>query len=138
MEETHVSRSTQIGWGILILTLGFFGGYEVASQKAVAEVRAGQPESVDFTPLWRAWAVIDEKFVPASVSTSTPVATTTEQINRERVWGMISGLAGSLKDPYTFFLPTDESQQFTEDMSGRFEGVGMEIAVRDQVLTVVT
>ena len=82
--------------------------------------------------------MIDEKFVPAAVATSTQVATSTEEVNQERVWGMIQGLAQSLGDPYTFFLPPKENEIFSEDISGEFTGVGMEIAVRDQVLTVVS
>jgi carboxyl-terminal processing protease len=96
------------------------------------------PQDVDFSPVWKAWGVINDKFVPAAVATSTKVATSTEEMNQEKVWGMIEGLAASLNDPYTFFLPPPENQQFTDDMSGAFEGVGMEIAVRDQVLTVVS
>ncbi|HEY4526350.1 MAG TPA: S41 family peptidase, partial [Candidatus Paceibacterota bacterium] len=57
---------------------------------------------------------------------------------QDRVWGMISGMADSLHDPYTFFLPPVENKQFGDDMSGQFEGVGMEIAVKSGVLIVVT
>jgi carboxyl-terminal processing protease len=121
-------------FGALALGIGFFAGLDVAHSRADT-VAAGAPEGVDFTPVWKAWQVIDEKFVPVAVSTST--ASTTTDSDQERVWGMIQGLAGSLGDPYTFFLPPSETQQFNDDMSGRFEGVGMEIAVRDQVLMVV-
>ena len=96
------------------------------------------PANVDFSPVWKAWHTIDEKFVPAAVSSTTPIATTTAQAEQDRVWGMISGLAASLNDPYTYFLPPVENKQFGDDMSGQFEGVGMEIAVKSEVLTVVT
>lgn len=98
----------------------------------------GMPEGVDLSPVWRAWAVIDERFVPASVSTSTQTATTTEEKNLLRVYGMIDGLARSLGDPYTFFLPPAENKSFNEDISGVFQGVGMEIARRDDIITVVS
>ena len=88
--------------------------------------------------MWKAWRTIDEKFVPAAVATSTRLATSTDEANRTRVWGMIQGLAESLGDPYTFFLPPKENEIFAEDISGEFSGVGMEIAVRDQVITVVS
>ena len=126
---------------VLLALLAFGGGYIAGGMRGVnAQVLSGAqpPEGVDFTPVWKAWSIIDEKFVPAAVATSTPVATSTEAINQERVWGMIGGLAASLNDPYTFFLPPVENEQFASDMSGSFEGVGMEIAVRDQVLTVVS
>lgn len=138
-EKRTISYTTAAPIAALILVLGFMGGANFgASPVASLTNNSNMPEDVDFAPVWRAWSVIDDKFVPASVATSTVVASTTADINRERVWGMIQGLAGSLNDPYTFFLPPAENEQFGEDMSGKFEGVGMEIAVRDQVLTVVT
>jgi len=131
-----------VAGGALVAVIAFAGGYFYAgtAQGSQAPTFAGsaQPSNVDFSPVWKAWRVIDEKFVPAAVATSTPVATSTAERDQERVWGMIEGLAASLNDPYTFFLPPSENQQFSADMSGSFEGVGMEIAVRDQVLTVVS
>lgn len=136
------SFRTLVAGGIILVALGFALGFVIASRGvSIAAVLGGkgvQPEGVDFSPVWEAWHVIDEKFVPASVSTSTPLATSTEEMGRKRVWGMIQGLAESLGDPYTLFLPPTENEQFTEDMSGSFEGIGMEVAVRDKVLTVVS
>ncbi|HEY4521049.1 MAG TPA: S41 family peptidase [Candidatus Paceibacterota bacterium] len=119
---------------------GFLGGYFVAVEQAQRGVgpAAQPPEGVDMTPVWKAWQALNEKFVPASVSTSTPMATTTAELNQEKVWGMIGGLAASLNDPYTFFMPPSESEQFATEMQGSFEGVGMEIDVKDGILTVVS
>ena len=133
---------TMIIAGIVLVVSGFFVGFFAAGQSAPVMRIIGQgdqqPEGVDLSPVWKAWHEIDDKFVPAAVATSTKVATSTEVIGQERVWGMISGLAASLNDPYSYFLPPVESEQFSSEMSGSFEGVGMEIAVRDQVLTVVS
>src|SRR3989338_1687254 len=119
---------------------GFLGGCFVAVEQAQRGVgpAAQPPEGVDMTPVWKAWQALNEKFVPASVSTSTPMATTTAELNQEKVWGMIGGLAASLNDPYTFFMPPSESEQFATEMQGSFEGVGMEIDVKDGILTVVS
>lgn len=127
----------------------FLGGFalggnarvQAALPAAVAQaIGAEQPPSgVDFSAVWKAWRVMDEKFVPASVhknasSTEPEIVGTPEE---RRVYGMISGLASSLGDPYTFFLPPVEQKQFQEDLSGEFSGVGMEIAVKNEILTVV-
>jgi len=88
-----------------------------------------QPIGVDFSPVWKAWNTINSKFVPASTSTETADA--------DKVWGMISGLARSLEDPYTIFLPPADSEIFEDDISGNFEGVGMEIGIRNNILTVI-
>lgn len=131
-----------IGALIAALVIGFGTGFyterELVSRGIGGAIVSDAPEGVDFSPVWKAWRIIDEKFVPAAVSSTTPIATTTKDKNDERVWGMIAGLAGSLEDPYTFFLPPQENEQFAQDMSGAFEGVGMEIAVKDEVLTVVS
>jgi carboxyl-terminal processing protease len=133
-----ISLPSALGISVLVLIVGIIIGFEMSAFRGGESIaRANQPD-VDMTPVWKVWEIIDEKFVPAAVASTTKVATTTDEINQERVWGMISGLAGSLGDPYTFFLPPVEAQQFAADMSGLFEGVGMEIAVKDQVLTVVT
>ena len=88
-----------------------------------------KPEGVDFSPVWKAWNAINSKFVPVSTSTKT--------VDADKVWGMISGLAGSLEDPYTIFLPPADTKIFESDISGNFEGVGMEIGMRNNILTVI-
>ncbi|NQV92963.1 S41 family peptidase [Candidatus Kaiserbacteria bacterium] len=89
-----------------------------------------KPENIDFSPVWKAWNVLNEKYVSAT--------TTNEATNEDRVWGMIQGLTNSLGDPYTVFFPPADAEIFEADISGNFEGVGMEIAIRDNVLTVVS
>lgn len=141
-DKRSVSLRTAAVGAVLLAALAFGSGLYTGGGMRGADARVASgsqpPAGVDFSPVWRAWGIIDEKFVPAAVATSSPVATSTEAQNQERVWGMIGGLAASLNDPYTFFLPPAENEQFASDMSGSFEGVGMEIAVRDQVLTVVS
>jgi carboxyl-terminal processing protease len=97
----------------------------VESPDAPADVR------VDFSPFWKAWRILDERFVSSS-TTTTHTAT-----NQERVWGAISGMVDALDDPYTIFLPPEESKIFEGDINGNFEGVGMEIGMSDGILTVI-
>jgi carboxyl-terminal processing protease len=132
------------GLATLILLVGFGGGFlteRYLVSQGVSNAIVGTvppPRDVDLSPVWKAWEIIDQKFVPAAVSSTTPVASTTAEENTDRVWGMIQGLASSLDDPYTFFLPPQENTDFTQDMSGSFEGIGMEIEVKSDILTVVS
>jgi carboxyl-terminal processing protease len=96
--------------------------------EGLANKTADMPEGVDFSPFWKTWNTLDEKFV------STGSTTTTVQ---ERVWGAIGGLVDSLGDPYTTFFSPEESASFAEEISGNFAGVGMEIGERDGALTVI-
>ncbi len=135
------SLSTVAGFVTFALVIGGIIGFGL-TRYGVAHgliTDSEQPESVDFSAVWRAWRIIDEKFVPAAVASSTPyTATSTEAAAHKRVYGMISGLVDSLDDPYSFFLPPAEKQEFTDSMSGLFQGVGMEVDVKDGILTVVS
>lgn len=137
-----IRLSSVVVTGVVLVGIAFVGGFFAGNSQLVGvnTFASGSepPLNVDFSAVWKAWSVMDEKFVPASVSTSTPIATSTEEQNQKRIWGMIGGLAASLDDPYTFFLPPVENEEFVAEMSGSFEGIGMEIAVRDLVLTVVS
>ncbi|MDB5238435.1 MAG: ctpA [Candidatus Kaiserbacteria bacterium] len=131
------TTAASIGGAVLIL-ISFAGGLELGTHRAVAASASGAPAGVDFSPVWKSWDLLNKNFVPAAVATSSPIATTTAALNQQKVYGMITGLAASLNDPYTFFFPPTENKQFSSDMSGVFEGVGMEIDVKDQTLVVVT
>ncbi len=90
----------------------------------------GEIENLDFSPFWKAWNVINEKYVPAS--------TTVDAVgDKEKLYGAIQGLAGSLKDPYTVFFPPVEAELFESDIRGNFEGVGMEVLAQDGAITVI-
>ncbi|MFQ5661706.1 MAG: S41 family peptidase [Candidatus Paceibacteria bacterium] len=111
---------------------GLFVGRDVDGGSSVSSTFSNgtlQPAVIDFSPLWKAWNAINEKFVPAT--TTDPVT------DEDKLYGTIQGLAGSLNDPYTVFLPPEDSEIFEDDISGNFEGVGMEIGIRDNILTVI-
>lgn len=83
--------------------------------------------AVDFEAFWKAWNVINDRFVATATTTS----------DQEKVYGAIAGLAASLHDPYTVFFPPVEKKEFEEQVSGQFEGVGMEVGMKDGIVTVV-
>ena len=126
----------------LMLAAGFGGGLLISAHAADMTVNLSGPDSepsnVDFSPVWKAWNVLNQNFVPDAVSTSTPLASTTQGVYSTEVWGMISGMAASLNDPYTFFLPPQQNTDFSSSMSGSFAGVGMQIDVKNDVITVVS
>ena len=135
MKEKLQTHSTVISIFVVLLLVTFSIGYKTAaysiSQEAlVAGVEhKDSPTNVDFDAFWKAWNVINEKYVPTTSST-TPT-------DQEKVYGAIQGLAASTGDPYTVFFPPVESKSFGEQISGSFEGVGMEVDVKEGVLTVI-
>lgn len=125
---------------IFLVVGSFFLGYKqgVADQDPMAQVigvtgtAEGMPAEVDFAPFWKTWLLLEEKFVE-------PVSTTTVSAgNQEKVYGAISGLVNSLDDPYTVFFPPVEKENFESSISGNFSGVGMEVGIRDNGITVIS
>lgn len=140
--EPQESKSTQpllgIGLAVLLATATFFSGLHFGASADTnleanifsfwnKETRAD--DSVDLTEFWRVWNLLDEKFVTSS--------TTTALTAEEKIHGAISGLVKSYDDPYTMYLPPEEASMFEEDISGNFSGVGMEVGVRDNMVTVI-
>ncbi|MDI6892207.1 MAG: S41 family peptidase [Actinomycetota bacterium] len=57
---------------------------------------------------------------------------------KKLVIGAIKGLLGALGDPYTRYLDPSDLQMLEEGTRGRFYGVGIEIGLKDDQLTVIS
>jgi carboxyl-terminal processing protease len=55
-----------------------------------------------------------------------------------RVYGAIQGLVNSYGDSYTVYLPPEDAETFGEDISGNFSGVGMEVGMRNGLITIIS
>ena len=118
----------------LILVGVFVGGLYIGyshspSQYGVPGIaNAGTPAGVnaDFAPFWQVWSTIDQKF-PDAKSVSS----------QDRVYGAIKGLVASLGDPYSVYFPPQDSKDFQDTINGSFDGVGMEVGIKESVLTVI-
>jgi len=123
----------------LVAVLSFAGGASVAGKGSnIFEhvplignaLNATPDESVSLVDFWKAWNVLNTQFVQTHASTTRPGV-------QERVWGAIRGMTATFGDPYTVFLPPADSKIFLDDIAGNFEGVGMEIGIQEDVLTVI-
>ncbi|MCF7830415.1 S41 family peptidase [Candidatus Gracilibacteria bacterium] len=86
-----------------------------------------KPKNVDLDIFWETWNSMEENFLH------------NEKLNvREQIYGATKGLISSLKDPYTVFMTPEDTQKFEESISGEFEGIGAEIAIRNEQLVVVS
>ena len=134
-------RLVDIRRAILILALVIFAtgvGYyfgqhqlEISSGKIIPKVtieRKVPPgkEDVDFSLFWETWNRLEASYLDKSALDRTKM-----------VYGAISGMVSSLGDPYTVFLPPQEQKQSREDLSGKFEGVGIQLGYKDSKLAVI-
>ena len=127
----------------LILAAGaFFSGFQanqlIAEDQPASifslftskETAANSKEDIDLEQFWSVWELLDEKFTSAS---------STENLSdEERINGAIQGMVDSYNDPYTVFLPPAQNADFTEDISGNFSGIGMEVGIKDKMITVIS
>lgn len=115
----------------------FFSGLQVGSlseggnEASLASLfsRAEATDDVDLSLFFQVWETLDGRFVSST--------TTDPQTDEERVWGAIQGLVESYGDPYTVFMPPEEAELFESDIAGEFGGIGMEVGMRDDVVTVI-
>lgn len=106
---------------LIIFGIGFWVG------KLETTCRVCAPEEVNLSLFWEAWNKLFEKYVE-------PKKLDTEKM----IYGAISGMVDSLDDPYTIFLPPQETQKFLEEVSGQFQGIGIEIGVKKGQLQVIS
>ncbi len=119
---------------VLALILVFYGGWQVGNSGKEVKVgnftileshRENAPKSADWNILWRAIDLINEKYVnrPADL--------------KKILEGAVQGAVASLGDPYSVFLPPQEAEDFANELQGNLEGIGAEISIKHQQLTVV-
>ncbi|MDE1874707.1 MAG: S41 family peptidase [Patescibacteria group bacterium] len=132
----HTNPSKRVSFSILAVVaiiLAFAFGWHEGQISVPAENLAtaivnkdeAKPASVDFSLFWKAWNIIQEKYVGTSTS------------DQDKVYGAIQGMVSSLGDPYTVFFPPTESKIFASEIAGNFDGVGMEVGIQNGKLVVV-
>ncbi len=60
-----------------------------------------------------------------------------ETKSKDLIYGAIKGMLETL-DPHSGFMPPDMYKEMQDETKGRFEGLGIEITVKDGILTVVS
>lgn len=124
---------------ILIVILAFLLGWQfghrdvqfkLLNYKPTLSIIDKEPPkniNVDFKLFWDTWDLVSRTYLNKKAIDPNKL-----------FYGAISGMVASLGDPYTVFLPP-EQQKFTKDeLSGSFEGVGIELGFdKDKRLAVV-
>jgi carboxyl-terminal processing protease len=89
-------------------------------------MQAGGDSSINFSLFWDVWDLLKEKYVDSG------------KLEAQKLfYGAIKGMLAATGDPYTTFFDPEETKAFGEDISGSFEGIGAELGVKNEVLTVI-
>ena len=108
---------------VLLIGVAFGGGFWFGQEQC----EVCPPSEVDMSLFWEAWNTLHEKHVDAD-----------QLKEQDLIYGAISGMTESLDDPYTTFMEPSDAKRFRENVSGDFEGVGMEIGLREGQLQVIS
>lgn len=100
-------------------------GGEVDISKLINLYSKTRSPEVSFDQFWDVWDKVKQRYVDQPVS------------DVDLFYGSIAGMVASLGDPHSVYFPPKESKEFSKDLTGEFEGIGAEIGMRDNQLTIV-
>ncbi len=125
----------------ILLILSFWVGLEKGRQENQANIISSEEvpleesilinkekggKTVDFSLFWKVWDLLKEKYVD-----------TKDLKTQDLIYGAIEGMLAATDDPYTVFFDPEKNKQFNEEIEGTFEGIGAELGIRDEILTVI-
>src|SRR3989344_4932607 len=125
-------RTSRALLGILLLVIGAgFGRWSVpiqstqkfSDQQLVVE-KNGERQLV-FPTFWEAWDKLHELYIG-------------DLDNTKLLYGAIAGMVRAADDPYTSFSDPEDAKLLTETLEGSFSGVGIEIGLKNGLVTVIS
>lgn len=124
---------------ILIIAISLLAGYILGVSKVAFEWNHFAPKitilskeppaaesTLDMSLFWTVLSRIQEKYYNKKAIDSQKILN-----------GAISGMVQSLDDPYTMYLPPVNNQNFKQDLSGQFQGIGAELGMKDNQIIVI-
>lgn len=137
-KSSHVQRYFRFYATLVVIAIAFLSGLVIGAWKingvAVSQVGdvvinkfTDDPETqeIDFGIFWETWRTIQNKYYDRPVSES------------DLFYGALIGMSAGVQDPYTVFFDPEISQDFNEQISGTFEGIGIEIGIKEEQLVVI-
>lgn len=82
-------------------------------------------KDVDFNLYWQLWQTIKGKYINGEIT------------DTQMFYGSLAGMVASLKDPHSVYLDPETSKKFAQELSGSFEGIGAEIGIKNNRLTII-
>lgn len=124
----------------LAVAVIFFGiGFAVGQKKISIDKTSAAPkitftnqnppanQNVDFSLFWKVYETLPQKYLEKG------------SIDGQKIlYGAISGMVRSLGDPYTAFLDPKQNEAMRDELSGTYEGVGIQLGFnKDKRLVVI-
>lgn len=116
---------------VLIVLVSFSAGYFFSQPNAdftsiFTKEKKLDKENFNLNLFWETLGEIQERYIGRD-----------KLDNQKLIEGAARGMANSLNDPYTVFLDSEELKKFNEGIDGIFEGIGTEIGIKNNIITVI-
>lgn len=95
--------------------------------KVLNQEEAAKYKNVDFQLIFQLWQLIKDDYLDKAEVTESQL-----------FYGAMTGSVASLNDPYSIFLNPTQAKEFEQELAGNFEGIGAEIGVKNNVLTIIS
>ena len=112
-----------LGVGSLITTID-----EGQSNSKIQEAKQllGDKSHPDFNLFWEVWNDVKKDHVG-------------QPGDEDKIlYGAIAGIVNGLDDPYSMYFTPEQSKEFMDEINGEFEGIGAEVAIKNEQLVVVS
>jgi len=118
--------------------LFFWSGYQFGKREINVSFNKFRPEvfitnkevpatkNLDFSLFWDVWGRLEKFYVDK-----------TKLDPQKMIHGAISGMVASVGDPYTVFLDPKQNKESKEELAGQFEGVGIQLGLKDKKIVVI-
>src|SRR3989344_9630496 len=123
---------------LVVAVLFFAIGFSVGQKKVTLDKKSlipkfsitgelSQTQTLDFSLFWDVFNLLPQKYLDKSVIDG-----------QKMMYGAISGMVASLGDPYTAFLDPKQNESIKSEISGTYEGVGIQLGFdREKRLVVI-
>jgi len=132
--KKHSSRVLVVFVALFFSATFFIFGFSVGKGQEKAPVpfdfaivnNKDRNDEVDFTLFWDVWDIVKEKYVDHDSLEA-----------QDMINGAINGMLSATGDPYTVFLDEERFSALNEELNGSFEGIGAEVGIKDNILTII-
>lgn len=127
------------GWSFLIVILAFLAGWQFGHRDYIFSYTNYKPNlkiinqsppkdvTIDFKLFWDTYDLVNQKYIDKSALDP-----------QKLYYGAIQGMVAAIGDPYTVFLPPQAQKTTKEQLSGAFDGVGIQLDYnKDKRLVVI-
>lgn len=117
----RLSKLQLVGWTLFLLSVGVLAG--LIGQK-IYVTRSASSTATNPQQLLEIGSILQGSFDG-------------DLDEAKQAEGALRGYVASLGDPYTVYLNTEEAKELSDDLAGQLSGIGVEVGIKNDRLTVI-